>query len=228
MASDPGPKPQKEINKLKAQVKHLQKEKDKSFPDLGRATYQAFLDGRLTDPALVEAGNRIRAMDNEIEQASAEVARLQALIQQMKASPVVIGSCPACSAPVTPGLRFCGSCGAPLAQQAPMAAPGFACPNCGAAQAPGSRFCGECGTSFQAVAPPPAPMAPPPPPPAAAPPPPPAPVAPTDAPGAPPPSAPAEDKGSDGEQSSAASCPSCGAAIEEAGAAFCGECGAKL
>ncbi len=48
-------------------------------------------------------------------------------------------SCPNCGTGVTPDLRFCLECGAPLAQQ---------CPSCGAPRVPGARFCGQCGTRF--------------------------------------------------------------------------------
>lgn len=227
MATDPAPKPQKEVTRLKARIKHLQRDKDKSFPDLGRMTYQACLDGKLSDPALVEAGNRIREMDSEIEQANAEIARLGEVIRQMKTAPAIVGSCGSCGAPVTAGLRFCGSCGAPLAQpQAAPPPPGLACPSCAAPVAPGARFCGECGTPFEAAAS--VPAAPP------APPVPPAPVAP--APPAPsPPAPPPAPETAAGSETSAAPpedpasrCSACGAAVEEAGAAFCGECGAKI
>ncbi len=45
--------------------------------------------------------------------------------------------CPACGGEVTPGQRFCGHCGNPLAAS---------CPACGAENPPGHRFCGSCGT----------------------------------------------------------------------------------
>jgi class 3 adenylate cyclase/tetratricopeptide (TPR) repeat protein len=45
-------------------------------------------------------------------------------------------SCPACSAPIRPGAKFCEQCGARLDS---------ACPSCGARLSEGSRFCGECG-----------------------------------------------------------------------------------
>jgi len=210
MASDPAPKPQKEINRLKMQVKKLQKEKDRSFPDLGRATYQAYLDGRLNDTALIEASARLRSFDGQIEQASAEIERLRAVVEQMKAAPAVVGSCPSCGAPVTPGLRFCGSCGAPLVMQAPPAPVGSACPTCGAPLGPSARFCGECGTPMPAAA-------------APGPPPPPQQPATEPEPEAPKPPEPATSEAPSGPK-----CAACGAAVEENGAAFCGECGAKL
>jgi hypothetical protein len=85
MAIEAGAKPQREISQLKAQVKRLAREKDKSFPGLGQATYQAFLQGRLSDAELVEACAKIRALDAQIEVAQAEITRLQGMVQQMKA-----------------------------------------------------------------------------------------------------------------------------------------------
>ncbi|MEO7117962.1 MAG: zinc ribbon domain-containing protein, partial [Candidatus Limnocylindrales bacterium] len=49
------------------------------------------------------------------------------------------GTCPNCATPVTPELRFCLSCGNPLAEQ---------CPTCSAPRIAGARFCGQCGTRF--------------------------------------------------------------------------------
>ncbi len=48
-------------------------------------------------------------------------------------------SCPNCGSQNSPGRKFCGSCGAPLA---------LTCPACGAANEPGARFCGECGSAL--------------------------------------------------------------------------------
>jgi predicted nucleic acid-binding Zn ribbon protein len=58
-------------------------------------------------------------------------------------------ACPRCAAAIKPGLKFCESCGQPLAQQQPVAQPQPAprlCPGCGKPVAPGMRFCGECGS----------------------------------------------------------------------------------
>ena len=45
--------------------------------------------------------------------------------------------CQACSVENPDGMRFCGSCGAPLVAM---------CPSCGTEIPPGNRFCGNCGT----------------------------------------------------------------------------------
>ncbi len=51
--------------------------------------------------------------------------------------------CASCGTPNEPGRKFCGECGASLAQT---------CPSCGAANTPGVKFCGECGAALAAQA----------------------------------------------------------------------------
>ena len=48
--------------------------------------------------------------------------------------------CPSCNAvvPMTPGARYCASCGGPLAEPS--------CSGCGSRLAPGAAFCQGCGT----------------------------------------------------------------------------------
>ena len=222
MANDAKPKPQKEIGRLKANIKKLEKEKNKLFPDLGKAAYQAFLDGRLQEASLAGTFENLKTLDAQIEQGQVEISRLIAQVEQMKAAaaqpPAAAAACPHCGAPATPGLKFCGSCGKELAPPAPAAA--ATCAKCGSPAVQGVKFCAQCGTPVAAApAPPPTttvspaeppPAAPPPPPPATAP----APaVTPT----------PTADTGGGSSK-----CASCGATVEESDAGFCGECGVRL
>jgi len=50
--------------------------------------------------------------------------------------------CPSCGVERAPGARFCGECGASLAQRS--------CPACHAAVAASGQFCGDCGASLAA------------------------------------------------------------------------------
>jgi len=50
--------------------------------------------------------------------------------------------CSNCKAENPAGQRFCGHCGAPLAN---------VCPKCGADNPVGQRFCGQCGTALAAT-----------------------------------------------------------------------------
>lgn len=47
-------------------------------------------------------------------------------------------SCAGCGSENPAAFRFCGVCGAPLAEEV--------CASCGFALVPGHRFCGRCGT----------------------------------------------------------------------------------
>ncbi|MBK5092996.1 MAG: zinc ribbon domain-containing protein [Actinobacteria bacterium] len=218
MANDAKPKPQKEIGRLKANIKKLEKEKNKLFPDLGKAAYQAFLDGRLQEASLAGTFENLKTLDAQIEQGQVEISRLIAQVEQMKAAaaqpPAAAAACPHCGAPATPGLKFCGSCGKELAPPAPAAA--ATCAKCGSPAVQGVKFCAQCGTPVAAApAFTPATAAPT----APAPPPPPAAAAPPQAAAA----APTADTGSGSRK-----CASCSATVDEVDAEFCGECGSLL
>lgn len=51
--------------------------------------------------------------------------------------------CPSCRNPLTPGKKFCGSCGAAIVTVPPPVA--STCPHCGSPVRPGVKFCGSCG-----------------------------------------------------------------------------------
>ncbi len=53
-------------------------------------------------------------------------------------------ACPACSAQIPAGSKFCGSCG----EKVPQAA---ACPGCGTEAPPGAKFCANCGANLAAA-----------------------------------------------------------------------------
>ncbi|MBU4194224.1 MAG: zinc ribbon domain-containing protein [Actinobacteria bacterium] len=257
MPADARFKPQKEINRVKAQLRRLEKEKSKSFPELGRVVYQAFIEGRVKDPSLAEACGRLKAMDEQIEEANAELERLKVQAQKLRSGAPQPGTaCPYCKASVAPGTRFCGNCGKDISAAAPAAPSGAAsCPSCGSPVSPGTGFCGECGKPVGGAAPGvPGPVPPPPGPPKAAAPPSPPPKAPAPQPappcGAVTPSSPAPAPSPKPAPPAAAppaggpkpsgegkpetgggkprNCPSCSAPIDETDAAFCGECGKKL
>jgi len=53
-------------------------------------------------------------------------------------------TCPKCGSPVTPGMKFCESCGAKI-EALPV------CPQCGAVIAPNVKFCETCGAPVKAT-----------------------------------------------------------------------------
>jgi uncharacterized OB-fold protein len=63
--------------------------------------------------------------------------------------------CPSCGTRVSPGTRFCGSCGAKIegsmtSSPAPPSTP--LCPACGKPIIPGKKFCGSCGAKIEEIA----------------------------------------------------------------------------
>jgi len=60
-----------------------------------------------------------------------------------------VGTCLRCGNPLKPGIKFCGTCGAPV-PQAPPETPAV-CPQCGNAVDGGARFCGRCGAALAAA-----------------------------------------------------------------------------
>jgi RNase P subunit RPR2 len=61
--------------------------------------------------------------------------------------------CHSCHAPMAPGKKFCGKCGA-TASYAPVQSVPLSekmCPDCGAPVVPGKKFCGKCGAKINMI-----------------------------------------------------------------------------
>ena len=227
-AIDPKFKPQKDINRLRGQIKKLAREKEKMFPVLGEATYGLFLQGAVDQPSISETCMQLRSLDEQMSAAQSEIDRIRQVAEQMKASAGMEAqvSCPRCGSPARFGAPYCGNCGQGLVGAANT--PSLACPVCGNPIAGSSRFCAECGTLLETQPAPPAfsqgaeavSPAPPAPPPAAA-------AAAT----TPPPSSTPQGQQAEtgkGGPGMARACPQCGAVVDDTNAVFCGECGGRL
>jgi hypothetical protein len=68
-----------------------------------------------------------------------EFVKMAGQTGQPGAVPAGAATCPACKAAVTPGAKFCGSCGAPM---------GKTCAKCGATVGTGAKFCDSCGAQL--------------------------------------------------------------------------------
>jgi hypothetical protein len=60
-------------------------------------------------------------------------------------------TCLGCGSPLKPGIKYCGTCGAPV-PQAPPPTP-TNCPQCGNAVDRGAQFCGRCGAEIAGAQP---------------------------------------------------------------------------
>ncbi len=59
--------------------------------------------------------------------------------------------CEACSAPLGPGNKFCGTCGIATAGPTPEPTPAYTCHACKAKVEPDHQFCGDCGAALDDV-----------------------------------------------------------------------------
>lgn len=123
-----------ETAKLNGQISDLEKQITKLYTQIGYEIYCAHNADPL--PEVAEPIGQLNALHDQID-------ALRARIQAINAA----NSCPVCGAKVQPGMAFCSSCGAKLAQSQPQQpAAQSRCPVCGAPTAPDALFCTSCGT----------------------------------------------------------------------------------
>ena len=85
------------------------------------------------------AAQQAQATAEQIQQKTREVDYTKNFDFQTRTAVV---QCANCQAKVTPGQKFCASCGTPTVAAQPKAA---FCADCGAATTPEQKFCGGCG-----------------------------------------------------------------------------------
>lgn len=108
------------------------------LPGAGEAAME-----KAADSVMQKAGGSVAG---ELEKAAHDVlARPQASDGTARAQPPAPENqgCPVCRSPVNAGVKFCGSCGAPIGPARKQEAP--SCPHCGSPVRPGVKFCGSCG-----------------------------------------------------------------------------------
>ena len=89
-----------EVQKLKHQVRGLERSNGHDLEDLGRAVYQRYLDGALLDETAQELCSAIQEREEGIE----DCLRRIALIKGEQ-------KCPVCGRDVNKGMSFCPYCG---------------------------------------------------------------------------------------------------------------------
>jgi uncharacterized OB-fold protein len=185
------------VTSVQSIVKSLKEEITQAFYRAGYVAFDTYRAGRITQPELLEACERIAALQAQI---AAREREIEAIRNEAYAEPThgprYGHVCPNGHGDLPPGAQFCPVCGAQATYVPPPAA-GAACRACGTALAPGARFCPKCGAPVQVPSTPP-------------------PVeqrhqAPEESPFAPPPPA-------------SILCPNCGTALAP-GARFCPDCG---
>lgn len=128
-----------EITRLNGQINDMEKAVRELYTKLGEQYFQ--LRGQEAEEALAELCGQIKAKQDEIAFARADLQRLKNVV-----------SCPACGCENPATAKFCAQCSTPLPElpQRPEAeVQEGVCPSCGAALAPGAKFCTKCGAKLE-------------------------------------------------------------------------------
>jgi predicted amidophosphoribosyltransferase len=188
------------VTSVQAVIRSLKEEINQAFYRAGSVASDLHRSGRITQPELLEACERIAALQAQIVAREREIESIRAeTYMEPTGFPRSGLTCPNGHGELPLGAQFCSVCGA---KAVPMSTPGTGalCPACGAALIPEARFCPGCGAPVPEPTPPP-PVGPQP-----------------QVPEVPLPAPPV---------AATISCPSCGAALAPE-ARFCPECGASV
>jgi predicted amidophosphoribosyltransferase len=103
---------------------------------------------------LEDRAKTISKIEDRIAELKKSLEELELKEKEKIYGKVAIGKCPNCGAIIYEGDKFCGSCGAPVNNQAikqeATKADTIICPNCGKEIPKDSKFCPECGFPLQA------------------------------------------------------------------------------
>src|SRR5215510_5930282 len=140
-----------ETTRLRGQIRRIATEKQEALAQLGTRAYQEICQrGHLDQAGLQEAVKRIQELDRSIEELGQEITRLEAK-DTPTGWPVGGGEKPiatcTCGAPLSEGIKFCGTCGANVQEIVAKAAAAL-CPHCGAGISARAKFCRSCGAAL--------------------------------------------------------------------------------
>jgi len=90
-----------DVQKLKNQIRNLERGNDHDMESLGRTIYQDFLSGKITDEKAKELCEAIKGREEAIDEALEKIQKIKGELH-----------CPACDKQVTKDMSFCPSCGA--------------------------------------------------------------------------------------------------------------------
>lgn len=128
-----------ETTRLNSEISEAETQINNLYLEIGYQIYLAHSADPL--PEVADLIQKVNALHDKID---ANRAQIQAISAASR--------CPNCGAKIKPGMAFCSSCGARLAEEPPQPAPraekAMFCPNCGAPVAPDAAFCTACGAAL--------------------------------------------------------------------------------
>lgn len=95
-----------EIQKIKSQIRVMERNNERDFQDIGKIIYERFKKGKVVDTEFVELCEAIEDREESIEAYKKQVAEIKGL-----------DVCPNCSEHLEPSVVFCPKCGAKVEQE---------------------------------------------------------------------------------------------------------------
>ena len=95
-----------EVQKIKSQVRGMERSNDRDFQDIGKMIYDKFKKGEVVDTAFIELCEAIEGREQAIEEAGKKIAELKGL-----------DVCPNCKEHVNADVVFCPKCGTKMEEE---------------------------------------------------------------------------------------------------------------
>jgi NADH pyrophosphatase NudC (nudix superfamily) len=127
-----------EINKCRNIIEETAGKRAEELIKLGEAVYRKIRLGEIQDPHLLSLSEVLVELDKVLYQTKEKMEKL--LENQEKGN-----VCMHCKHPLSPGGRFCGACGQPVAQEEENSGQYTACPRCEQNVPYPADFCTCCG-----------------------------------------------------------------------------------
>ena len=96
-----------EIQKIKAQIRNMERSNERDFSDMGKKIYEKFKNSDVVDTEFVEFCEAIAGREEAIEAAKKQIADIKGL-----------AVCPNCKENVSTDVAFCPKCGTKLEEEA--------------------------------------------------------------------------------------------------------------
>lgn len=95
-----------EVQKIKSQVRGMERSNERDFQDIGKMIYDKFKKGEVVDTAFIELCEAIEGREQAIEESGKKIAELKGL-----------DVCPNCKEHVNADVVFCPKCGTKLEEE---------------------------------------------------------------------------------------------------------------